>query len=275
MVDIESRTTWGAEHGTGSRDPGPEPRVVIHHSFRPALEADATPEQERSAVRGIERFHVENNGWAGIGYNFLVAPSGRIYEGRGWKFRGAHAGPVNGESIGVCLLIDGQETEPTAAMIGAVRSLIRLGVEQDEISADYVVSGHRDHMERTCPGDLVYERLQEFRHDATAEVPEPPGPRQPPEPPQPSEPPQVPEPEPPPQPPQPPRPADPSPQPEVPEPEIALVDSLNRLPGPLEELEPVEVLNAPVRALVAANAGSDESTRDFLARVLGRVLGSE
>src|SRR5690606_21800431 len=99
------RERWGAEHGRGDLDPGPEKRVVIHHSFRPALDPNATPEEERAAVRAIERFHVENNGWAGIGYNWLVAPSGRIYEGRGWKFRGAHAGPVNGESIGICLLI--------------------------------------------------------------------------------------------------------------------------------------------------------------------------
>jgi len=166
------RERWGAEHGRGDLDPGPEKRVVIHHSFRPALDPNATPEEERAAVRAIERFHVENNGWAGIGYNWLVAPSGRIYEGRGWKFRGAHAGPVNGESIGICLLIDGGVTDPPETAIQAVRDLVADGVELGEISRDYVVSGHRDHMPRTCPGDRVYARLQEFRHDAAGASPD-------------------------------------------------------------------------------------------------------
>ncbi|MQA90395.1 MAG: hypothetical protein GEU90_09175 [Gemmatimonas sp.] len=171
-TDPISRDEWGSEHGRGDLDPGAEKRVVIHHSFRPALEADATPDEERAAVLGIERFHVESNGWAGIGYNWLVAPSGRIYEGRGWKFKGAHAGPVNGESIGVCLLIDGSQTDPSDRSIAAIRDLIADGVALGEISPDYVLSGHRDHMDRTCPGDKVYARLQAFRHDAGGPRPE-------------------------------------------------------------------------------------------------------
>lgn len=166
-MDIITRREWGARHGTGDPDPGPEHRVVIHHSYRPALSPEASPLEEAMAVRSIERYHVEQNGWAGIGYNFLVAPSGRIYEGRGWKFRGAHAGPINGESIGICLLIDGQTTQPRPALIHSVRELIRLGLELREIAPGYQVSGHRDHMAgRTCPGDRVYARLREFRHDA-------------------------------------------------------------------------------------------------------------
>lgn len=166
---ISTRAEWDAAHGTGALDPGPEARVVIHHSYRPALPANATVAQEMSAIRGIERFHVLTNDWDGIGYNFLAAPSGRIYEGRGWKFRGSHAGPVNGDSIGVCLLIDGTVDEPNLAMVEAVRSLIAHGVELGEVAPGYTITGHRDHMARTCPGDKVYARLQDFRHDAEPE----------------------------------------------------------------------------------------------------------
>ena len=161
---IVARSEWGAKHGRGALDPGPEPRVVIHHSYRPALNPDATPLEEQAAWASIERHHVLTNGWAGIGYNFGVAPSGRVYEGRGWEYRGAHAGPVNGSSIGICLLINGRVTEPTAAMVGAVRRLIRLGLDLGEIAPDYTVSGHRDHMAgRTCPGEKVYRMLESFR----------------------------------------------------------------------------------------------------------------
>jgi hypothetical protein len=172
VIQIEPRKVWGAKHGRGSLDPGPESLVVIHHAHKPALTVHATVEQEREAVRSIERYHVgPPNNWEGIGYNFLVSPAGRIYEGRGWRYQGAHAGPVNPRSEGVCLLIDGQTTEPSMASILAVRALIREGLITGEIARDYTISGHRDHMPRTCPGDRVYARLQEFRHDAIAIVP--------------------------------------------------------------------------------------------------------
>lgn len=162
---VFQRAEWGARHGLGSEDPGPEQRVVIHHSYRPALLPTATMSQEAAAVRGIEKFHAVNNKWAGIGYNFLVAPSGRVFEGRGWKYRGAHAGPVNGESIGICLMIDGSTTEPNGETIKSVRELIEIGLKLGEITPNYRISGHRDHMQRTCPGDKVYAKLDLFRHD--------------------------------------------------------------------------------------------------------------
>lgn len=175
-VVVIPRSVWGAMYGTGDKDPGPEGRVVIHHSYKPALDRTASYDEEAAAVRGIEGYHVAENGWAGIGYNWLVAPSGRVFEGRGWKYRGAHAGPVNGDSIGICLLINGTVQQPTREAIAAVRHMISEGVRLEEIREDYTISGHRDHMARTCPGDLVYARLAEFRHDAgLAEIPAPSG----------------------------------------------------------------------------------------------------
>jgi N-acetylmuramoyl-L-alanine amidase len=174
-MNIIPRATWKAEHGVGSVLKGPVPRVVIHHSYKPALKPSATVAEETKAVHGIERFHTVTNGWSGIGYSFLVAPSGRVYEGRGWGRQGAHAGPVNSTSIGVCLLIDGNVTAPNQATIDAVRELIAEGVRLGHLSSAYSVTGHRDHMAgRSCPGDKVYERLEEFRHDrAPSGAPEP------------------------------------------------------------------------------------------------------
>lgn len=173
MIPFTTRSEWGAEHGRGSQLPGPKPLVVIHHSFRPALKADTPPEEERAAVRGIEHFHVESNGWSGIGYNWLVAPSGRVYEGRGWGRKGAHAGPVNSTSVGVCLLINGEVQKPTTEMVTSVQGLIRAGVAAGEIDEDYEITGHRDHMPRECPGDLVYGMLDQFEPRESPQFPVP------------------------------------------------------------------------------------------------------
>lgn len=171
MIPIITREDWGASHGTGALDPGPERRVVIHNSYKPALSPDATIAEEVAAVAAIERYHATVKEWDGIGYNFLFAPSGRVYEGRGWKFRGAHAGPVNGDSIGMCLLIDGETTEPTEAMTRSVREVIKMGVDLGELSPNYLISGHRDHMPgRTCPGSKVYVNLVAFYPEPEVEV---------------------------------------------------------------------------------------------------------
>jgi N-acetylmuramoyl-L-alanine amidase len=41
-----------------------------------------------------------NNTWDDIGYNFLVADNGEIFQGRGWNYTGAHCKGFNAQSIG-------------------------------------------------------------------------------------------------------------------------------------------------------------------------------
>ena len=161
------RSRWGARYGLGDYRPRLSLRVVAHHTLAPALPASATIEQEVAAMLSMERFHVVENGWDGIGYNWVVFQSGRIYEGRGWEYVGAHAGgAVNGISQGIAFVIDGSETLPSLEATFSCRWLIQQGVKNWHISPDYILSGHRDHMERECPGDRMYPMIQQLRHDA-------------------------------------------------------------------------------------------------------------
>lgn len=174
-MGVITRAEWGATYGAGDPSPAAARLVVLHHSYRPALSAAATPETEREAVRGIERHHVQANGWSGIGYNWLIAPSGRAYEGRGWGRTGAHAKGVNSTSVGICLLMDGSAQDPTPRAISEVRGLIAVGIARKHIERAYRLTGHRDHAGTDCPGDRVYARLAEFRHDHWQEIPDPSG----------------------------------------------------------------------------------------------------
>jgi len=137
--------------------------VIVHHTVRPHLYPDATIDTELEAVRAIERHHVEVNGWNAVGYSFLVAPSGTVFEGRGWSRRGAHCPGWNGKSIGLALIIDGTKDEPPPAMIDSARALLAYGVDAGHLFRDYTVHGHRDHRDTECPGDLVYARLRAFK----------------------------------------------------------------------------------------------------------------
>jgi hypothetical protein len=107
-------------------------------------------------LRTMEQYHVEGNGWSGIGYNLIVCRHGYIFEGRGRDRVGAHAGASNigGNSkwYGIQAMIGtGDEVTPELkrGLVEAVK-LCRSWGAGDKLN------GHRDHHATDCPGDELY-----------------------------------------------------------------------------------------------------------------------
>ncbi|GAA4100516.1 MULTISPECIES: N-acetylmuramoyl-L-alanine amidase [Actinomadura] len=143
-MDIISRAEWGARAPrsrtttTWSR----RTEFIVHYSEGPTTQ---TPRQ-------IQDFHMDSNGWADIGYNFLVDVQGRIYEGRGWLVVGAHAPDHNTSGIGVCMI--GRNGDATPAAKNAIRWLYDEAGRRADRSLKKL--GHRDVYATTCPGDQLY-----------------------------------------------------------------------------------------------------------------------
>ena len=102
-------------------------------------------------------------GWSGVGYHYIIRKDGTIEEGRPAFAVGAHAEGVNAQSLGVALCGNFCEEEPTAAQIESTAMLLAMlsatfGVEPDRTH----IVGHRDLMATACPGDALYERMDEF-----------------------------------------------------------------------------------------------------------------
>lgn len=157
-----TRPQWGAKHGVGKAIPGDLSLVLIHHTAGPDLPPDATEQREKDVVRGIEKQHVEANGWQGIGYNWLIFPSGRVYEGRGWRRQGAHCPGKNSVSVGVSFVMNSELHEPTPKAIQACKELIAMGIMANHIKVGFEVKGHRDFDDTKCPGAKLYARLSEL-----------------------------------------------------------------------------------------------------------------
>lgn len=68
-------------------------RIIVH--------CTATPEGRAETVDSIRRMH-KANGWADIGYHYLIYLDGTIHNGRNVDFVGAHCLGYNANSIGVC-----------------------------------------------------------------------------------------------------------------------------------------------------------------------------
>lgn len=125
--------------------------VVVHHSALPLTQGP----------REIQALHMDQRGYADIGYHFIIAPDGTIYEGRPIGIRGAHVAGYNTGTVGVVLLGNFNETLPPEAQM---RSLTRL---LSYLRVEYGVThlaGHQDFPDQgpqgtECPGAKLEERL--------------------------------------------------------------------------------------------------------------------
>lgn len=154
-----SRKEWDAKYGRGASTSGAKPLVIIHHALEPDISLDAALRVEMEAVKGIERFHVESNGWSGIAYNWLVFQSGNIFEGRGWNRVGAHTEGQNSKSVGICFVVNGDAHGLDVRAWNAARRVIDEGVQRGTIATDYAIKGHHDYATKSCPGAFIYPHL--------------------------------------------------------------------------------------------------------------------
>ena len=98
----------------------------------------------------MRRWHVEGNGWADIGYHFVIRRDGVVETGRPISRPGAHVKGHNNHSIGVCLVggksaQGGDEDNFTEAQRTSLKALVAL-------RPDLQVVGHRDlNPGKTCP----------------------------------------------------------------------------------------------------------------------------
>ncbi|WP_318253540.1 peptidoglycan recognition family protein [Selenomonas sp. AB3002] len=125
--------------------------IVIHHTGRNDIDASA---------QQIHGWHINQQGWAGIGYHYVIRKNGTIEQGRPHWTVGAHAYGENSHTIGIHLSGDFMEAKPTCDQIESVAMLLA------NLCTDYGlpidrghIVGHRDLMATSCPGDNLYNML--------------------------------------------------------------------------------------------------------------------
>lgn len=176
---IVRRRRWGGVEADSIRVDLPWPNTDVHHTADggPAGWADATPDQEAAYLRSVELFHIETRGMLAIAYNFIIMPSGRAYEGRGWRAIGAHTynevtkHDYNPDTLGICLAGNFMAKKPTDASLDTLARLIRKGLRRRPGRAFrrfiqkgiHPKWGHRDVDATACPGGRLYSKLDEVR----------------------------------------------------------------------------------------------------------------
>jgi hypothetical protein len=196
---IITRAEWGADESLKHKSGGctrrffPLQQIFVHHTAGENF--DAHP---KATMRAIYWYHVVRQGWCDIGYNFVIAPDGTLFEGRWarhyrpWEkhiaengtagvVAGAHVAEYNSGSLGISLMGNYSQVElPPAARQTLVQLLAwetdRHGLppqgahvyrnpEEGASRRLHYIAGHRDAGSTACPGTNVYRSLPAIRQE--------------------------------------------------------------------------------------------------------------
>lgn len=202
--DIVTRAEWGADESvkrtTGScqRVFYPVQQLFVHHTA--GINDDPHP---AATMRAIYYFHVRQRGWCDVGYNFVIAPDGTIFEGRWarsyapWEVHssenvrdeavvGAHVEGYNSGSVGVSMMGNYSRVPPSPAARRSLAELLAWEADRHDLppKGTHVyrnpdshlhkrlpyIAGHRDAGQTECPGNFLYAALPAVRRDVKAVI---------------------------------------------------------------------------------------------------------
>lgn len=146
---IIKRSEWGARP---FRTPAPHVPLCDRRWFIVHYPGLGTPPSDvGDYARWIERIHMDQNGWRGVGYNFFIGEDGDTAEGCGRDVRGSHSPPHNYDGIGVNIWTS--QGQPTEAGMRAARELY----EQlcDEARRTLEIGWHGMDYPTACPGPVL------------------------------------------------------------------------------------------------------------------------
>ena len=122
--------------------------LVVHCS--------ATRPSQDIGVKEIRGWH-KNQGWADVGYHYVIRRDGKVERGRAENLVGSHVAGRNSNSIGVCMVggvsqnnFEKAENNFTPAQFASLKTLLNMLADKYKGA---VVLGHRDFpkVSKACP----------------------------------------------------------------------------------------------------------------------------
>lgn len=167
-------------------------KVIVHHTATTSS-LPITVQQEKEYMKSVYKFHAFSRWRWDIGYNFVIMPSGRIYEGRagGAGVVWAHATWNNTDSVGISLVWNFQwENNPTQGQLDALVKLSTALMKKYSINPNdtttyfkwssvypyvtatnnYTFASHKDAGITACPGENLYAMLPSLRKQISQQL---------------------------------------------------------------------------------------------------------
>jgi hypothetical protein len=143
-------------------------RITFHHSGDvhngrdvPFLEDGfAETAQHLELVR---EYHVNQRGWADIGYHFAIDRTGRVFQLRSLRYQGAHVKGQDEHNLGIVVLGNFNVQTPTAAQKARILTFGRLSRSEYSVPISRVYT-HRELGPSDCPGARMQPYMVDVRH---------------------------------------------------------------------------------------------------------------
>lgn len=140
-------------------------RITVHHEgWVPVHFSDQSTTAAR--LKKIQRVHIEDRGWADIGYHYIIDRAGRVWEGRDIRYQGAHVRNNNPHNIGIMVLGNFDKQQPSAAQVNALVATLRNMVKTYRIPVRNVKT-HQELNPTACPGKSLQARMNAIRSGST------------------------------------------------------------------------------------------------------------
>ena len=128
--------------------------IVVHHSASP---------RKTTSVGDIRKWH-KKKGWTDIGYHAVIHEDGGLHRGRPEHLVGAHCKGANTGSLGVCVVGNFENEEPSGQQVSKLVYLLaywctKYGIDPKEIYP------HRNKgvTATLCPGQNLCKHLHAIR----------------------------------------------------------------------------------------------------------------
>lgn len=123
-------------------------KVILHHSAG-SFQHDPYD---------IARWHTDpapqGRGWAGIGYHFVIMPTGEIYQTNWLDTLSYHTQNQNTVGVSICMIGNFDTQQPTAAALKSLKQTIYF--IESKIGKKLPIHQHREYANKSCPGANLY-----------------------------------------------------------------------------------------------------------------------
>ena len=159
-LETFQNSEWGlAPHDPWQSAPTPVSTLFIHHSVTTQLPKSASVADEKEQMRILDQI-AHGRGFNGISYCWVIFPSGRCYEGRGWGVVEAATEGHNTDSDSIVFAGNYSSFALSEEQQAAVRALINKAQAQGFlVKSGLDVRAHRETSQTSCPGAKITDAM--------------------------------------------------------------------------------------------------------------------
>jgi hypothetical protein len=165
-TDVIPRSQWASTGVARPKDINPMNgirRITVHHDGISGT-VGTSEGAAKSRLEAVRRSHVNDRGWADIGYHYVIDPAGRIWEARNIKYQGAHVKDNNENNLGVMVMGNFDEMQPTPQALASLDRFVAGRARQYNVPVSKVYT-HQEINPTACPGrSLQAHMVQTRRH---------------------------------------------------------------------------------------------------------------